>query len=376
MITNSLAVRGSKITAAEVKSIVGYVVLVLIILSTIDSYIDGIRYLKYTVPIICLVMLIVDKFKTHFDATTKPFLLLFLAAIVFAPIGNAYGLHDAYFYLTSLAPFLVGCVPKLNPKKLFVFLVSLFLLLAIPDMLNSGFEYSLLDSKSTLESHSFAFVFGLFSIFFFLTKDKKYFFLSLILAIFVLKRISILAIFVIIVVYYLLPFFVLKRLAMIGLAVNIGYIFIAYYITTDSFNYLSQEYFGVSSSFLTMGRTALYDPVFSSGRGLISMLLGDGSGSSYSMAAASIFIVDGKVNLHSDVLKIYYELGIFVFLAFFFLCYKLRDLRIYLFIYINIVLFTDNISTYVIVMYVYFFLAQKLREYGSSPADKKAVVDL
>src|SRR5690606_5333711 len=116
-------------------------------------------------------------------------------------------------------------------------------------------------------------------------------------------------------------------------------ILVAYYITTDSFDYFSQEYFGVSSSFLTMGRTALYDSVFSSSRDYISMFFGSGPGTSYSIAAASIFVVDGKVNLHSDVLKLYYELGIVVFLAFFFMTYKIRDLRIYLFMYINIVLF-------------------------------------
>lgn len=362
-------------TIFEVRSFIGYFILALLSLSIFDRHVDGLRYLKYATPIICSLVLLVYKFRFYQDDTTRPFIFLFIATMLLAPIGNAYGLHDAYFYLTSLAPFLVGCVPKLNPKRFFLFLAGLFLLLTMPDLLSGGFTYSILDSESSLEDHSFAFVFGLFAIFFFLTKDKKYFFLSLILALLVLKRISLLAISLVIVVYYIFPYALLKRLAIVGLLANMAYIFIAFYITTESFNYLSQEYFGVSSSFLTMGRTALYDPIFSSSRDFISMLFGDGPGSSYSIAAASIFIADGKVNIHSDVLKIYYELGVFVFLAFFFLCYKLRDLRIYLFIYINIILFTDNISTYVIVMYVYFFLAQKLREYESNSAAKSSVVN-
>lgn len=376
MITNSMIFRAPPKNKLDIKSFVGYIVLALLIASTFDKYLSGLRYVKYAAPIICALVFLVYKFRIYQDETTRPFLFLFLATMLLSPAGNTYGLHDTYFYITSLAPFLVGCIPKLSAKRFFQILVATFLMLSIPDMLESGFEYAILDSTSTLEDHSFAFVFGLFSIFFFLTKDKKYLFFSLILAALVLKRISLLAIIAVIAIYYIMPFVVLRRLAAIGIAVNLIYIFSAYYVTTDSFNYFSQDNFGVSSSFLTMGRTSLYDPIFSSERDLISILIGDGPGASYHIAAASIFITEGKVNLHSDVLKLYYELGIIIFLVFFFLAYKIRDIRIYILIYLNIILFTDNASTYFIVMYVYFFLSHKLREIGNITNNERVISGL
>ena len=364
--------RHAKISLNDLAS---FVILALLMISIADPVFEGLRYAKYGIPFVCIVVFIAKKLRFHIDGASKPFVVLAAVTLLMAPLGNVYGIHDFYFYLTALSPFLVGCAPKVSPRVMFKMLTAFFAVLSVPAVLEDGLVFSVLESTSTLEDHSFAFVFGLFSIFFFMVKDKKYLIVSLILAILVLKRISLLAMVLILTIYYLVPSVFIKRVAVLGLVVNISYLFAAYYITTDSFDHFSQVKFGVSSSFFTMGRTTLYASVFSDSNSLSTLLLGNGPGSSYSIAAASIFVADGKVNLHSDVLKVYYELGGLFFLFFFFMAYKLRDLRIYLFMYINIILFTDNVSTYFIVMYVYFYLAQQLRgknrSFGSALARDK-----
>lgn len=339
---------------------ISFVILFLLFLSLLDPYLSGLRYTKYFAPVICLCVLILNGGKIYVNRTTAPFLFLSFSTFLMLPFGNSYGVYDFYFYTSALFPFLVGCSPRLSPRLFFILLAFLFFLVSVPELISSGFEYSILDSRSTLESGSFAFAFGLFTVFFLVKKDWKFFLFSLLVSILVLKRISLIAIAFIFLMIYLTPIFVLRRIAMLGALANIGYVFFAFYITTDSFDALTREYLGITSSFFTMGRTVLYDSIFSSNAGLIEFFLGRGPGESYIIAAESIFSDSNKVNLHSDVLKLYYELGVLVFLIFFIMCYRFRGLGIYLLIYINFAFFTDNVSTYSVVMYVYYYLSFQL----------------
>ncbi|WP_417615562.1 hypothetical protein [Oceanisphaera sp.] len=347
---------------ASTKGVVSVSILALLLISLIDPFVDGMRYAKYGIPIICIFVFLADKGRIVTDESTRPFLFLSVVTLLMSPLGNINGVHDFYFYLTALSPFLLGCAPNISPKFFFNILVVFFVGMSIPEVLDHGFEYSILDSTSTLENDSFSFVFGLFSVFFFLIKEKKYFVFSLVMAVLVLKRISIIAILVIFIIYYIFPIWILKKARLAGLLINFLFLLVAYYITTEAFHDLSIELFNVNSAYLTMGRTVLYEPVFSSTISLVDFLFGHGAGESYTIAAASIFVDDGKVNIHSDILKIYYELGFIAFALFFVLAYKPRDKSIFLFMYVNIIFFTDNISTYFIVMYVYFYLSEVLRK--------------
>ncbi|OIN07236.1 O-antigen ligase family protein [Oceanisphaera psychrotolerans] len=350
------------------KALIG-IVLFLFVVSALDKYIEGVRYIKYLIPPVCFVYAIVTKTGlTIKESGVKAFVFLAVYTLLMVPLGNQYGLHDVYFYLTFLSPFVVGLRPSMKVKNLFILFSSVFFITQMANILSGGFEFSLMDSKSTFEDHTFAFVIGLFAICFLVTEKKSLFIIALVLAILSLKRISLLAIIVCGLIYFLTrrsnkPVALVVTLA---LTANILYIFAAYFVATPEFSELSQQFFGVNASQLTMGRNVLYSSIFhDSNSGFISKVFGHGAGDSYILAAASIFNQDGKVNLHSDILKIYYELGLVGLCFFISLLYTYKTKAVYLAVYINVIFLTDNVSTYPLVMFVFFVLCAYIRQSDS-----------
>lgn len=355
-------------------------VVALFILSALDSYIDGARYLKYLIPPICLIYALAAKSRLQLnDPGVRAFTFLAVYTLVMVPFGNKYGLHDAYFYLTFLAPFAVGLKPEIKVETLFFILCAVFFSVQLPKVMSGGLAYSLIDSSSAFEDHTFSFVIGLFAVFFLISGKRSLFIIAILLAALSLKRISLLAIALCAIAYLFMgkskkPLSALVIVAVVG---NCLYVAFSYFVTTAAFNDLSVQYFGVNASHLTMGRNTLYSQVFyDASSSIINKLFGHGAGDSYLVAATSIFVQNGKVNLHNDILKIYYELGWVALITFIAILYRYKTKAIYLALYLNVIFLTDNISTYPLVVFVFlalcFYIGEEYKE-NTVPARREGL---
>lgn len=345
------------------EKIASFLIIFLMLFSGLGEVAHILSYSKYLV--FPLAMILIIRNSIVWDGCSSPFLLLLLSGILHFWSITQDGLKDIFFISTYVIPFLIIKKQYLDSKMLFIGVMFIYLI-TIPFSWKGSYEFSLLDSKSSLESHTFAFVFGLFSIHFFLTKQKIYLIIALVMSILVLKRISLIAIILIYTLTFLPERIKTNILSKWFLVLaNLIYLAGCVFISTPEFNSISQEYFGVSSSYLTMGRSILYGEIFSTfDFSLFSWGFGNGIGSAYD-ALQFVSWVD-KLHLHNDVLRIFYEHGLIVLVLFFVLLYSgKRDIKI-MGLYINIVMLTDNIIVYAFVMFIFLYLCRESIEHENN----------
>ncbi|MFT6916067.1 MAG: hypothetical protein ACJAWL_002384 [Motiliproteus sp.] len=334
----------------------------IILFSSLGPIFDGVRYVKYLVPVVAVLFYIrVGSMRIVIDNITKPFLILMLFAIPFIWRSNAYGLYDMYFMFSYLLVYLLFKVPRYNVRKLGMLVACLYLL-DYSNKMFSGFEFSFIESKSSIESHQFGFVFGLFCVFFITKKDWLFSIIFLIFSILSLKRIVLFAVAVVFVVSFLpdkIKKIVFDRYMLISLVLS--FVFVAYFITTEMFDEIVIQYYGVNADYLTMGRTILYrglfDGLFSD---ILNILVGAGPGASYEVASFSLYIVE-KENIHSDILKLLYENGFLCLVVFLYVLFKPKVHSVVLInLYVTILFMTDNVISYTFVMFFYFLICYQL----------------
>ena len=329
----------------------------LILLSSLDVAFDSLRYIKYLVLPIALLLLLIAKPMLH--SVHKAFLVFLLLTFASLPFSTEEGVKDYIFIMAYTLPFLFIDKTYVSAPRVFI-IVALVFSLSVMLTGQKNFSFSIADSKSSFENHTFAFVFGLFAVYFLITKRLLYFLFALILCILVLKRISIVAIFICSLLCYLPKRTVDSILKWpLILTVNVVGIVLCYFITTDSFNEYTNDLFGMSAAYLTMGRSVLYGEIFNHTNEW-SYLFGNGFGSSY-QALASVAWLD-KVHLHNDILKILYENGLIVLVAFITQLYRGSLSNKIFAVYLNIIFFTDNVFVYTFVMFFFMFLSLKLQE--------------
>ncbi|WP_257293962.1 hypothetical protein [Endozoicomonas sp. YOMI1] len=215
----------------------------------------------------------------------------------------------------------------------------------------------LLGSTSFFEDDNYSFVFPIFALYFFYSGNKRNAILALALSVLTLKRIALVGFFIGF-FYMLMPANIKnKRVVVVffALTFNLIYLYASYFITTDYFNELSLYYTNTPAAHFTMGRSAIYSALFD-GRSFFDHIFGSGLGKTYYIAA-DIYNTSIKYNLHSVILKLYYEIGILSLLTFVFFLYKNASKSAIPFvIYFNVLLFTDNVITYFFVMFFYFLV--------------------
>ena len=111
-----------------------------------------------------------------------------------------------------------------------------------------------------------------------------------------------------------------------------------------------------------MGRFLFYRDLFEDMQvNPATILYGNGSGSAYSIVSQDYYGTTEKINLHSDTLKIFYDLGFIFFLVFF---YKIAAQRNFyssiLIIYMSILFATDNILIYPEIMFIVLYISHQL----------------
>jgi len=229
----------------------------------------------------------------------------------------------------------------------------------------SSFSDELLTSTSSTES-PYAFDFGLFAVYYFIRKKKANLLIALFFALVSFKRIVLLGLILVYVLYILLkkssrrqpfsrPLLVMATLINVVLVVNI-YLFSAGY-----YDDLIERLLGVSANYLSQGRYVLYQGIFEQVH-LSTLFTGLGFGSiSHYLIRTEAFLT----NLHSDLLKVFLEFGFlsFVFWIFNFYrkTYKYLPL-LTLSVLVNIMFITDNVFVYYDVMLIYYLLVVLMKD--------------
>lgn len=333
-----------------------YFFCIAICISLLDTLIPGIRYIKYAIPGIAI-LLIAGQLGTFSLKGKNNFLLLFVLYAIWGLFSALFinlsltplGINDALFVLSYALPLYLFGNGKVDLYKVF-FLYSVFFLLSTLGMEMKGFSIAL--SEAPFESGA-CFAFGAFFLYFCFEKKLWYAVFSLILIVLTLKRIAFLAI-VICIVLYLFPR-ITSRLFLSKYSYVIFsslWIVIVFTLVTGLFDYLILDLTGINVHHFTMGRFSLYFGVVEESIvNPFSLILGNGIGDAYALALRH-FEAEGNVNLHSDTLKIFYENGAIFFTLFFLSFGFVRNFnsRILLF-YICFVFFTDNILIYQSVMF-------------------------
>jgi len=353
---------------------------------------EPLRLLKYGMPFIAICLFVVLKRYLIFDRTSISnaawlhylggLLLFYVIAFSFNALiafRSPRFYQEVFFALSPLA--FVVLVLAIKPAAnvvmvthvLFAGVVLAFIIetntqlldaLLHPSQIITGLASSEVESESNL-----AFQFGMILIVYTHYRKWLYSIIAAGLLLLAFKRIAIIGVIVVGLLY------VTKRITKgklnpaenrwLVIGGNITAITSLFLFLLGKFDDLVMDVFGVSPNFLTVGRYDVYSDIFRHfggvkfwgfGLGAITTFL---SGANYQL-----------INLHSDVLKIFFELGPLFFIIWIFLFHnwKKNMLTACLAIYMNILFLTDNVFIYFDVLVCYYLLSA----YSSGPV--KAVV--
>jgi hypothetical protein len=340
-----------------------------------------IKYTKYLVVFIGLFYLVNEiKFNnlkfSWLDAPSYCFFLLFFCSLLNYLISdNKEFLHiDIFINLSIGLSFFIAKGSNLRLEKVFIIFCVFFILHFIKSILLTGFDFSyiasfLTTSGSPYENSIASYVFGLFFVFFKMINKRAYVIYSM-LGVFICSKRITMAVILLISIMQFFYFFKSKKMLYLTILLCLSLcITISIFITTDVFKFLVIDYFGMSADYLTKGRTYLYSVGLNELNNL-SFFSGIGVGSLYSILTESLSMseyYDGsKVLLHNEVLRLFIELGIVLFLIFFVMMFspiltkkvqldKSKNI-FYLMLYTFSIATVDNLLVYSIYWFFFFSL--------------------
>ena len=319
-----------------------------LILTIFSLYFSQFRHVAYMVPFLALIHGLAEG-RFSVPEVSRPFVVLICANILLIPLATNDGYKDLYFIISGVSLSLVLNKDRISPYWLFwIFVVGAVVNAYQNGQLAGGVFFDFLNSISSFEGN-FAFIFGLLTVYAAVTRQWKLLFLSFLASVFTLKRVSLLAE-VVCIVLALLPNHQIKRLLNPGLMVVFNLLFVAIILLYAShvFDNVIVQMTGQSANQFGLGRQELYDPIAKSleSNPIKFAILGQGPGTAYDLISLNNPIL-GHSNLHSDLLKILYEYGFIVFGLFILFGYSSRhaSLRI-MFLYANIIFISDNVLIY------------------------------
>lgn len=369
----------------ETKKLGGLVFGALIVFYVVLTYVaflyEELKYLKYALPSLSIIFILVLKKTTIIKSHIKYFgnfisLYLLLFSVSFL-VCLSNGIYERFFvevflvFCPMIFAFTLSFFYRNDYKKDYVRIMffgtfGLYLfekggyfiqILGNPQLLILAIKTSTIDSESGL-----SFIFGIFFLHYLMEgKEKKYFWLSLILCLVSFKRIA----FVGILLCSLFWFFFRNhkrtiahhRLFFVS-AICLGNILLVvafYQLISGNYDEMILQYTGLSPNEFMMGRYNLYSSVlsfvgdlqlFGIGFGKISQTLQD-SGSAL-------------LNFHSDILKNFIELGPIFFLIWLFNFLYFNSINLKLFVmalFLNILFISDNVFIYFEVMFYFYIFA-------------------
>lgn len=334
-------------------------------LTLLALYFPTFRYLAYLIPFMALIVGLAEN-NIYKPQICNPFIALLIFGLVLSPLANQTGAKDLFFMLSGISAALVIKGRKVEESLLLGLFVLGMLLFAFlyGNGLSTGVVYSLAKSESTFEGN-FGFLFGLLAIYGMLSKNRKLFAISIILAFLALKRIVVLAVFICWMIY-IIPDrtrrLILNPYTM--LAANLLVVAALVLYANHQFDQIIANLTDQSANQLGQGRQALYKTVALDifNNPFAFVLYGAGPGMAYD-ALGKLYGVSGFSNLHSDLLKIFFEYGLLAFCAFIFLGYSMKDARIRIFfLFANILYATDNVLIYHFFLFFLMLFASSLEQ--------------
>lgn len=332
--------------------------------SKLSVFENNLKYLKYTSILLGLIWVFdsglgLKKNFFKLNAHIYAFLLLIFSGIVRINQYNPPTLTFILILFASLFPFLWSVDYKLNIKHL-NYIVFLGIPLSIRDKFVIDFNATKfgLSNVSSIESNILPFIIGLFAVYTFVNKKRTLFLLNVIALVLTFKRMAIIGM-----IFSLLGWFFFKRirylyLLIFALSINVGWIFMSYYITTDDFFDYTKKVFKMHPAEITTGRSALNLSVFETSKSLKFYLKGGGEGYAEQLSRDKYNLL-----LHNDILSILVNHGIIIFVLFIYLLYrssKYNKDAIGLILFLNLSFFTDNTRIYTPVMFCFYLLMNEL----------------
>ena len=339
---------------------------VVISVSMLDTIVPGFRYLKYLVPLFFVGLLLLQYNKVSFKAI-HPVLFAFLLYAVWGVVVSFFynggvpglGVNDFIFILSYIVPLAFFFSNKISIELLFKIFTIFFLVscIGIPYQ-----QFSIENSTAPFES-SASFVFGAFALYFVFGRKWYYVALALLLMFLSLKRIALLAFIICLLVNYLpavIRHVLLSKFSF--LLLNSICAFLILGVGFGVFDDIILETTGLNVHQFTMGRFSHYLGIVEElEHNPWSIIWGNGIGSAYALASVHMETDGGVVNLHSDTLKILFETGVVVFLAFFILIGRSKKINSkILLLFLMILFFTDNVLIYLGTMFFILIIFMKL----------------
>ncbi|MFT3857424.1 MAG: O-antigen ligase family protein [Aquabacterium sp.] len=322
------------------------------------------RYLSYGVPFFVLLAVIIDGGGVIKDELW-PFMIVLGIGLMFGPVTKTEGWKDMLFMVAGISVAFMKQLPKVRMWLIFWAWTVAFVFLygVLAGRFSQGFHFSLSSSDSSFEGN-FGFMFPMLVPFALWHRKYLLAFLSAVLAVLTLKRIALLAMLA-------SAFFVLlgERRGRwllnipVMLALNVVVLVLDFMYVLGQFDTLIFKYTGQSANQLGMGRKVLHQFVVED---LMNQpwqsLIGRGLGSVYLLAEQG-FGMFTRMNLHSDLLKLCYEIGYIGTIAVLCSMYSSKHYMTRVgFLFLNVLFFTDNTLIYYFFLFFFMLLMRLERE--------------
>lgn len=345
-----------------------YSILILIALAIgeFEGMFSLLKYGKYFTFIIALLICLESEFKVgarklYSQDFLVPFVFLLLFYLLNVVRSNKFMIIDFIIITGAILPFIFRKSIAINVKFINCLLFGAFFLAnGLSFKVSLSQEALMASNVSTAESGIFPFLFGLFAIFFFQKKKYLYVAANILFLVFSLKRIVLFGVIIVIIV---LVFKLNKKKGFARLLIlgNFTWLFVSYFICTDFFYDLCINTFGLPPAAITLGRSTRFEIVWDYyfHHSLVGFLFGIGPGMGRILIQNAY---DGiPLQLHNDILKVFFDFGIVVFSAFIFMLYRVKPVLIPLVLFMNFLFLTDNTLIYEPVLFLYFLLQQQLK---------------
>jgi len=319
------------------------------------------KYIKYfALPSFFIFLLLFKETRL----VIKPFMYPFILVLIFFYCNifyyNKQGFLESFFIINS---FILFTLPQSNSlyidfRILSIYTIFLFIVFFLPSAnVNLSFDAFVRSETSDVEG-GMSFYFGVFAAYFLIQRRFFWCILNFIFLVLALKRIVLLA-FLVVLILWLMPKryrdFFMKRYW--GILVNFGYLVLTVLIATGALDLIVKAFTGLSVGHFTQGRSTIVSlilPYMIEHKETV-FFIGTGLGSTVALIKEAF---GALMLLHNDIFKMFYELGFFVFVGFFYLLYSTKnEKQFYIAILLNAVFLTDNALIYTHVLTVYFAMS-------------------
>ena len=337
--------------------------------------IPHLRYAFYTAPVATLSLWLLNKEqRITVSRPLLPFallLLLGLLSLIDYDLNSAKKTFFIFVYVWTFALFDFSRI-TIDFRKLAVFFTFIFLArtLMVKGIAWHQFEFSVLDSRSSLES-TLAFPLGLITLYLFLDKRYLWFGLMALLCLVALKRVVLLALLVSILINLVPQRFRRYLLNPVTIsAALLGAVLLMIEFAHGRFDSVIMEYTGLAANHFSKGRQQLWATALTAASYTPSAFLFSGIGVGKVVTVLQKAYHADRILLHNDLLTIVLESGFAFFLLFIFLLNHHRSLaRRTTALFLSILFLTDNVIIYQHVMFVYLLIQSVIDDDSASDGD-------